>query len=144
MFPLSSRAGYADCVRCFQCGLGLRSWKKGDDIFVEHQRHKPQCQFLHIRAERRQQAAASLSTEDLVNQQGETNGCRSCTSSFVLFHRGPVWSSYRAHAYHPISLLFGYWVRVHSAAYPDVPSDVSGEVESTGKKLTTQLWVNQT
>ncbi|XP_059154674.1 uncharacterized protein LOC131940113 [Physella acuta] len=62
-------AGYADCVRCFQCGLGLRSWKKGDDIFVEHQRHRPQCPFLHIQAERRLQDAASRSTEDLVNQQ---------------------------------------------------------------------------
>ncbi|KAH9504924.1 hypothetical protein Btru_061074 [Bulinus truncatus] len=39
-------AGYSDCVRCFCCGLGLRSWKPGDDIYVEHERYRPTCSFL--------------------------------------------------------------------------------------------------
>ncbi|CAL1534981.1 unnamed protein product [Lymnaea stagnalis] len=39
-------AGYADCVRCFQCGLGLKSWKPGDDVIEEHERHRPSCPFL--------------------------------------------------------------------------------------------------
>ncbi|CAL1543125.1 unnamed protein product [Lymnaea stagnalis] len=39
-------AGYADCVRCYQCGLGLKSWKPGDDINVEHERLRPSCPFL--------------------------------------------------------------------------------------------------
>ncbi|CAL1543127.1 unnamed protein product [Lymnaea stagnalis] len=41
-------AGYGDCVRCFQCGLGLRSWKPGDDINEEHERHRPSCPFLRV------------------------------------------------------------------------------------------------
>ncbi|KAH9504938.1 hypothetical protein Btru_061105 [Bulinus truncatus] len=39
-------AGYSDCVRCFYCGLGLRSWKPGDDIYVEHERYRPTCSYL--------------------------------------------------------------------------------------------------
>ncbi|KAH9525184.1 hypothetical protein Btru_000560 [Bulinus truncatus] len=39
-------AGYADCVRCFHCGLGLKSWKAGDDLYVEHSRYRPSCTFL--------------------------------------------------------------------------------------------------
>ncbi|CAG5131477.1 unnamed protein product [Candidula unifasciata] len=42
-------AGYADCVRCFQCGLGLRSWKAGDSIYEEHHRNRPDCQFLQMK-----------------------------------------------------------------------------------------------
>uniref|UniRef100_A0A2C9JBU0 RING-type domain-containing protein n=3 Tax=Biomphalaria glabrata TaxID=6526 RepID=A0A2C9JBU0_BIOGL len=38
--------GYDDCVRCFQCGLGLRSWKEGDNIYEQHQKYKPSCQYL--------------------------------------------------------------------------------------------------
>ncbi|CAL1536542.1 unnamed protein product [Lymnaea stagnalis] len=39
-------AGYSDCVRCFQCGLGLRSWKAGDDVYQQHQKHRPNCPYL--------------------------------------------------------------------------------------------------
>ncbi|KAI8792305.1 baculoviral IAP repeat-containing protein 2-like isoform X1 [Biomphalaria glabrata] len=39
-------AGYGDCVRCFQCGLGLRSWKLGDDVLVEHTKFRPSCSLL--------------------------------------------------------------------------------------------------
>ncbi|XP_055890008.1 baculoviral IAP repeat-containing protein 2-like isoform X1 [Biomphalaria glabrata] len=39
-------AGYSDCVRCFQCGLGLRSWKLGDDVLVEHTKFRPSCSLL--------------------------------------------------------------------------------------------------
>ncbi|CAL1539062.1 unnamed protein product, partial [Lymnaea stagnalis] len=38
----------ADCVRCFQCGLGLRSWKPGDDIHEKHRKHRPSCPFLQL------------------------------------------------------------------------------------------------
>uniref|UniRef100_A0A2C9KB53 Uncharacterized protein n=1 Tax=Biomphalaria glabrata TaxID=6526 RepID=A0A2C9KB53_BIOGL len=38
--------GYSDCVRCFQCGLGLRSWKLGDDVLVEHTKFRPSCSLL--------------------------------------------------------------------------------------------------
>ncbi|KAH9492282.1 hypothetical protein Btru_024576 [Bulinus truncatus] len=38
--------GMADCVRCFQCGLGLRSWKEGDDPTVQHQKYAPDCPYL--------------------------------------------------------------------------------------------------
>ncbi|KAH9490459.1 hypothetical protein Btru_033919 [Bulinus truncatus] len=46
-------AGYADCVRCFQCGLGLRSWKIGDDIYIEHTRYRPTCPFLQFQLQSR-------------------------------------------------------------------------------------------
>ncbi|KAH9504932.1 hypothetical protein Btru_061091 [Bulinus truncatus] len=39
-------AGYQDCVRCFQCGLGLRSWKAGDNVYEQHLKHRPDCQYL--------------------------------------------------------------------------------------------------
>ncbi|KAI8792331.1 baculoviral IAP repeat-containing protein 7 [Biomphalaria glabrata] len=39
-------AGYQDCVRCFQCGLGLRSWRAGDDLYAQHDKYKPSCPFL--------------------------------------------------------------------------------------------------
>ncbi|KAH9504922.1 Baculoviral IAP repeat-containing protein 7-B [Bulinus truncatus] len=39
-------AGYSDCVRCHQCGLGLKSWKHGDDVMTEHKRFRPSCPFL--------------------------------------------------------------------------------------------------
>jgi baculoviral IAP repeat-containing protein 7/8 len=42
-------AGYGDCVRCFHCGLGLRSWLPGDGIFEEHYRNRPDCQFLQMK-----------------------------------------------------------------------------------------------
>ncbi|KAI8792320.1 baculoviral IAP repeat-containing protein 2 isoform X1, partial [Biomphalaria glabrata] len=37
---------YSDCVRCFQCGLGLKSWRPGDSIRTEHERFRPSCAFL--------------------------------------------------------------------------------------------------
>ncbi|KAH9504940.1 Baculoviral IAP repeat-containing protein 7-B [Bulinus truncatus] len=48
-------AGYSDCVRCFHCGLGLRSWKPGDDIYVEHERYRPTCSYLQALQRNKQQ-----------------------------------------------------------------------------------------
>ncbi|KAK0064340.1 baculoviral IAP repeat-containing protein 2-like isoform X1 [Biomphalaria pfeifferi] len=42
-------AGYSDCVRCYSCGLGLRSWKPGDDVDVEHKRFRPSCSLLQLK-----------------------------------------------------------------------------------------------
>ncbi|XP_076445439.1 uncharacterized protein LOC143283165 isoform X2 [Babylonia areolata] len=39
-------AGYADCVRCFYCGVGLKSWAPSDDPLAEHVRWRPDCRFL--------------------------------------------------------------------------------------------------
>jgi hypothetical protein len=39
-------SGYADCVRCFFCGVGLKSWDRNDDVLMEHVRWRPNCQFL--------------------------------------------------------------------------------------------------
>lgn len=39
-------AGYEDCVRCFYCGVGVKRWAPGDDIYLEHQRLRPNCHFL--------------------------------------------------------------------------------------------------
>ncbi|KAK0064455.1 baculoviral IAP repeat-containing protein 7 [Biomphalaria pfeifferi] len=38
--------GDLDCVRCFQCGLGLRSWKPGDDVLAQHEKYRPTCPYL--------------------------------------------------------------------------------------------------
>uniref|UniRef100_A0A2C9LWZ6 RING-type domain-containing protein n=1 Tax=Biomphalaria glabrata TaxID=6526 RepID=A0A2C9LWZ6_BIOGL len=38
--------GDQDCVRCFQCGLGLRSWKPGDDVLAQHEKYRPTCPYL--------------------------------------------------------------------------------------------------
>ncbi|KAL3882666.1 hypothetical protein ACJMK2_028984 [Sinanodonta woodiana] len=39
--------GVGDCVRCFFCGGGLRSWDEGDDPWEEHAHWYPDCAFLH-------------------------------------------------------------------------------------------------
>ncbi|XP_041352542.1 uncharacterized protein LOC121371006 isoform X2 [Gigantopelta aegis] len=39
-------AGYADCVRCFYCGIGLKSWEPQDDPLEEHIRNRPSCEFI--------------------------------------------------------------------------------------------------
>ncbi|XP_025098180.1 baculoviral IAP repeat-containing protein 2-like [Pomacea canaliculata] len=39
-------AGYADCVRCFYCGIGLKTWEENDDPEEEHIRWRPNCQFV--------------------------------------------------------------------------------------------------
>ncbi|KAH9492285.1 hypothetical protein Btru_024583 [Bulinus truncatus] len=60
--------GESDCVRCFQCGLGLRSWKAGDDVNTEHQKYRPQCPYLMSQPKGTQNvmsgAAANLDTDD--------------------------------------------------------------------------------
>ncbi|KAK3585153.1 hypothetical protein CHS0354_034286 [Potamilus streckersoni] len=40
--------GTGDCVRCFFCGGGLRSWQNGDDPYVEHARWYPDCDYIRI------------------------------------------------------------------------------------------------
>ncbi|XP_070190184.1 uncharacterized protein [Littorina saxatilis] len=39
-------AGYADCLRCFYCGVGLKSWAEDDDVMVEHIRWRPSCGYV--------------------------------------------------------------------------------------------------
>ncbi|KAL8606788.1 hypothetical protein ACOMHN_049617 [Nucella lapillus] len=39
-------AGYADCIRCFYCGVGLKSWAANDDVMTEHIRWRPSCGYL--------------------------------------------------------------------------------------------------
>ncbi|XP_067676443.1 baculoviral IAP repeat-containing protein 7-A-like [Haliotis asinina] len=39
-------AGYSDCVRCFYCGVGLKTWEEGDDPFVEHVRWRSSCSYI--------------------------------------------------------------------------------------------------
>ncbi|XP_052810326.1 putative inhibitor of apoptosis [Mya arenaria] len=38
--------GFKDRVRCFYCGLGLVSWEIGDDPWIEHARHSPECTYV--------------------------------------------------------------------------------------------------
>ncbi|XP_055888550.1 baculoviral IAP repeat-containing protein 2-like isoform X2 [Biomphalaria glabrata] len=38
-------AGYADCVRCFNCGLGLKYWRPSDIPAYQHARFRPNCVY---------------------------------------------------------------------------------------------------
>jgi hypothetical protein len=35
-----------DTVVCVFCGLRLNKWRRDDDPFIEHRRHRPDCQFI--------------------------------------------------------------------------------------------------
>ncbi|XP_053403177.1 uncharacterized protein LOC123554121 [Mercenaria mercenaria] len=39
-------AGFGDCVRCFQCGVGLRHWSEEDDPWIEHSRWSKDCALV--------------------------------------------------------------------------------------------------
>ena len=39
-------AGYADCARCFYCGLGLKFWRPYDDATLEHIKLRPRCTYM--------------------------------------------------------------------------------------------------
>ncbi|KAK7500107.1 hypothetical protein BaRGS_00008654 [Batillaria attramentaria] len=41
-------AGYADCVRCFFCGIGLKSWEPDDNPAEVHARWRPTCDYLRL------------------------------------------------------------------------------------------------
>ncbi|KAL8560945.1 hypothetical protein ACOMHN_019929 [Nucella lapillus] len=41
-------AGYADCVRCFFCGIGLKSWEAEDVPAEVHARWRPTCEYLRL------------------------------------------------------------------------------------------------
>ncbi|KAH9525182.1 hypothetical protein Btru_000556 [Bulinus truncatus] len=71
-------AGYADCVRCFQCGLGLRSWKIGDDIYTEHTRYRPTCPFLQFQL----QSRASMENTE-VNESDLRSSSHSSENNFT-------------------------------------------------------------
>ncbi|KAH9504918.1 hypothetical protein Btru_061054 [Bulinus truncatus] len=57
-------AGYSDCVRCFQCGLGLRSWKPGDSITEQHKTHRPSCPFLQSQDKNKASVKSSHNEDD--------------------------------------------------------------------------------
>lgn len=38
--------GFGDRTTCFQCGISLQNWNADDDVFVEHARHNPLCQYI--------------------------------------------------------------------------------------------------
>lgn len=38
--------GFGDRTTCFQCGISLQNWSADDDVFVEHARHNPLCQYI--------------------------------------------------------------------------------------------------
>ncbi|KAH9507990.1 hypothetical protein Btru_052528 [Bulinus truncatus] len=62
----------ADCVRCFQCGLRLRSWKPGDDVITEHKKHGPSCPYLHLLLNGvARDSAEAMAASDITSQSGE-------------------------------------------------------------------------
>ncbi|KAL3882671.1 hypothetical protein ACJMK2_028988 [Sinanodonta woodiana] len=63
--------GVGDCVQCFYCGGGLRSWEEEDDPWQEHARWYPNCAFLkQFKGEDfvlRQMAGINLRSEDTLD-----------------------------------------------------------------------------
>lgn len=60
------RTGNDDCTRCFYCGGGLRNWQPSDDVWVEHARWFPKCEFL-----RQQIGQAFIDTvQEIVKEDG--------------------------------------------------------------------------
>lgn len=41
-------SGTGDAVKCFQCSGGLRNWLPGDDVWVEHARWFPRCEYVRM------------------------------------------------------------------------------------------------
>ena len=39
-------SNFGDCVRCHQCGIGLRNWESDDNPWVEHARWSRKCSYL--------------------------------------------------------------------------------------------------
>ncbi|XP_076444472.1 baculoviral IAP repeat-containing protein 3-like [Babylonia areolata] len=71
-------AGYADCIRCFYCGVGLKTWSQDDNVMVEHIRWRPTCGYvLHTKGrqfvnsiKQRIQASSSEGQTTPGNQDG--------------------------------------------------------------------------
>ncbi|KAK6987141.1 Baculoviral IAP repeat-containing protein 7-B [Biomphalaria glabrata] len=65
--------GESDCVVCFQCGLGLRAWKQGDDVMAEHKKYSPSCPYLATAADRHEEmwAGSGEETESGTRQSAE-------------------------------------------------------------------------
>ncbi|XP_056014793.1 E3 ubiquitin-protein ligase XIAP-like isoform X2 [Ostrea edulis] len=38
--------GFGDRTTCFHCGISLQGWSTEDDVFVEHVRNNPLCQYM--------------------------------------------------------------------------------------------------
>ena len=41
-------SGFEDCVKCHQCGGGLRNWLPDDNPWVEHAKWFPTCEYVLI------------------------------------------------------------------------------------------------
>ncbi|XP_062606047.1 baculoviral IAP repeat-containing protein 7-like [Saccostrea cucullata] len=39
-------AGFADCCRCYHCGIGLRNWDPEDNPWIEHARWSMECPYI--------------------------------------------------------------------------------------------------
>ncbi|KAK3585156.1 hypothetical protein CHS0354_034288 [Potamilus streckersoni] len=70
--------GVGDCVRCFFCGGGLRSWEEGDDPWEEHARWYPDCSFLKTCKGkgfvRSQMVGVNLRSEETLKSERHDNG----------------------------------------------------------------------
>ncbi|KAL3882672.1 hypothetical protein ACJMK2_028989 [Sinanodonta woodiana] len=75
--------GTGDCVRCYYCGGGLRSWQNGDDPYAEHARWYPNCAYIRIcrgdEFPRQHSGGTNLPPEANV-EQTSTTGNDLCTS----------------------------------------------------------------
>lgn len=68
-----------DCVRCFQCGIGLRNWDPEDDPWVEHARWSSKCCYLREKKGQAfvdlvQKAVRQAQIEEALSKNSGNNG----------------------------------------------------------------------
>ncbi|CAL1537445.1 unnamed protein product [Lymnaea stagnalis] len=63
-------AGYADCVRCFYCGLGLKYWRPNDIPAYQHARFRPHCVYNRMY---KGQEYIDRVQQDIQNEQTQVN-----------------------------------------------------------------------
>ncbi|XP_055887892.1 uncharacterized protein LOC106078207 [Biomphalaria glabrata] len=69
--------GNLDCVRCFQCGLGLRSWKPGDNVLTQHEKYRPTCPYLRSLSKTQENVSTgAVAVPEMSNSTNESTTLR--------------------------------------------------------------------
>ncbi|XP_053404438.1 putative inhibitor of apoptosis [Mercenaria mercenaria] len=79
-------AGFGDCVRCFQCGVGLRHWSEEDDPWIEHSRWSKDCLF--VKQMRGQEFVNLVQMAVQYSQNHDQNGNKTPTDSMTAATHG--------------------------------------------------------
>ncbi|MEE6458670.1 hypothetical protein FKM82_000381 [Ascaphus truei] len=70
--------GISDAVKCFSCGVNIRTFEPGDDPYSEHLKYKLMCEFLHrltnMEHKQKQNDQVDNAPMQLVSQRKEQYG----------------------------------------------------------------------